>query len=186
MCFGFFFLTACAMGGIQGFAGPSLVSLYGVTLASATTAYTAYMLASAAGMACGGFLAARAGNPDRTIAIAFLFAAALALLIAAGVLAPWMPVPLMGLIGFAAGVAGPSRDLLIRAAAPPNATGRVFGVVYSGLDCGLDLGPLAFGALMDAGRPAAVFLGIAVFQFLAIVTAVGLGGKGRAPVPQSA
>jgi MFS family permease len=94
-------------------------------------------------------------------------------------------VVLMGAIGLASGVAGPSRDLLIRAAAPRNATGRVFGVVYSGLDSGLALGPLLFGTLMDAGHPAWLFVGIALFQALAIATAVGVGSS-RVPALQKA
>ena len=40
------------------------------------------------------------------------------------------------LMGFASGMAGPSRDLLVKRSAPDNATGRVYGVVYSGLDIG--------------------------------------------------
>lgn len=177
LSFGFFFLTAVALGGIQSFASVSLVALYGITLASATTAYTAYMLASAAGMVGGGFIAAKARQHERIIVVAFAFAALMAVLLAMAAVPGWMVVPLMGAIGFASGVAGPSRDLLIRSAAPPNATGRVFGVVYSGLDAGLALGPLMFGALMDAHRPSWVFLCIGLFQALAIATAVGVGGK---------
>lgn len=186
MSFGFFFLTAVALGGIQSFASVSLVALYQVSLATATTAYTIYMLASAGGMVLGGFLAARAERHERTIGAAFTLAALLALLLAAAVVPGWMVVLLMGAIGFAAGIAGPSRDLLIRAAAPKQATGRVFGVVYSGLDSGLAVGPLLFGALMDARHPSWVFVCIALFQCLAIGTAVGVGGKGRAAAPQTA
>jgi MFS family permease len=182
LCFGFFLLTAIALGGIQSFASASLVSLYGVSLASATSAYTMYMLASAAGMVGGGFIAARASNHDRIIVIAFAAAALMAVLLAMAVLPGWMVIPTMGAIGLASGVAGPSRDLLIRAAAPPNATGRVFGVVYSGLDAGLAIGPLLFGALMDANHPSWVFLCIGLFQALAIATAVGVGGKRRPAV----
>lgn len=180
LCFAFFLLTAVALGGIQSFASVSLVALYGMSLSWATGAYTAYMLASALGMAFGGFLAANARQHDRTIAAAFALAAVLALLLAAAVVPAWAAVLLMGAIGLAAGVAGPSRDLMIRAAAPKNATGRVYGVVYSGLDSGMALGPPLFGALMDAGRPAAVFLCIALFQALAIGTAAGVGGNTRA------
>lgn len=186
MSFGFFFLTAVALGGIQSFSSTSLVALYQMSLASATTAYTAYMLASAGGMVLGGFMAAKARNHDRTIAGAFTLAAALAVLLAAAVVPGWMAVLLMGAIGLAAGVAGPPRDLLIRAAAPKNATGRVFGVVYSGLDSGLAVGPLLFGALMDAHHPSWVFICIALFQLLAIATAVGVGGSSRAPALQKA
>ncbi len=184
MSFGFFLLTAVALGGIQSFASTALVSLYGMSLASATTAYTAYMLASAGGMVAGGFLARR-GHAG-TIAMAFGAAAALALLVATASLPAFGAVLAMGAIGLCAGVAGPSRDLLIRAAAPANATGRVFGIVYSGLDSGLALGPLMFGALMDAHRPAWVFVCIALFQALAILTAIGIGGGRRSAAIQNA
>jgi MFS family permease len=186
MCFGFFLLTAVALGGIQSFASVSLVSLYGISLASATSAYTGYMLASAAGMVAGGFVAAKARHHDRIIVMSFSLAALLAVLLAMAVLPGWSVIPVMAAIGLASGVAGPSRDLLIRAAAPPNATGRVFGVVYSGLDAGLSIGPLLFGALMDAHHPAWVFLCIGLFQALAIATAVGVGNKRPAPVLQRA
>lgn len=175
MCFAFFFITAMAFGGIQSFSAQSLRSLYGMSLASATAAYTAYMLASAAGMVWGGFLAGKATRHDRTIAIAFTASGIVALLIAAAIVPPMMAVVLMGAVGFGAGVAGPSRDLLIRSAAPANATGRVYGVVYSGMDVGLSAGPLLFGALMDADHPAWVFAGIGLFQCLAILTAVRVG-----------
>jgi FSR family fosmidomycin resistance protein-like MFS transporter len=59
---------------------------------------------------------------------------------------------LFGVMGFGAGIAGPSRDLLVKQATPAGATGRVYGVVYSGLDVGMTLAPLAFGVLMDAGH----------------------------------
>lgn len=177
LCFAFFFITAMALGGIQSFSSQSLRELYGMSLASATAGYTAYMLASAAGMVWGGFLASKALRHDRTIAIAFTAAGLVALVIAAGVVPPLVAVALMGAIGFGAGVAGPSRDLLIRAAAPKNATGRVYGVVYSGLDIGLAAGPALFGALMDAGRPSWVFVGIGIFQCLAILTAISVGSN---------
>ncbi|MES2295423.1 MAG: MFS transporter [Pseudomonadota bacterium] len=186
MCFAYFFLTAIALAGIQGFAASSLMSLYTMSLAWATTGYSAYMLASAGGMVVGGFLAARAKAHDRTIAVSFTLAALLALVLAAAVVPAALAVVLMGAIGLAAGIAGPSRDLLIRAAAPKNATGRVYGVVYSGLDSGLAVGPLVFGALMDAHHPAWVFVGVALFQALAIGTALGVGGTARRPLLQSA
>lgn len=175
MCFAFFLITAMALGGIQSFSAPSLRELYGMSLASASVGFTAYMLASAAGMVWGGFIAAKTTKHERTIAVAFAIAGCVAVVIAAGAVPAWMAVVLMGAIGFGAGVAGPSRDLLIRAASPKNATGRVYGVVYSGLDIGLAVSPLLFGALMDANHPASVFIGIGVFQVMALITAVSVG-----------
>lgn len=180
LCFGFFLLTAVALGGIQAFSTISLESLYGISHVLATSSYTAYMLASALGMVAGGFLGAGSQHHDRIVALAFSAAALLALVLAAGAGPAWMALPLMALIGLCSGVAGPSRDLMIRAAAPAGATGRVYGVVYSGLDSGLAIGPLLFGLVMDAGHPGWVFAGVALFQALAIATAVGVGGNTRA------
>lgn len=177
LCFGFFLITAMALGGIQSFSSSSLRALYGMSLPLATTAFTAYMLASAAGMLWGGFLAAKTTQHDRTIALAFMASGAMALIIATGWVSAWGALVLMAAVGLGAGIAGPSRDLLIRAAAPKNATGRVYGVVYSGLDAGVAIAPLLFGALMDASHPAWVFICIGVFQMLAIVTAVSVGSN---------
>jgi FSR family fosmidomycin resistance protein-like MFS transporter len=177
MCFAFFLITAMALGGIQSFSSASLREIYGMSLAWATAGFTAYMLASAAGMVWGGFLAAKTTRHERTIAVWFTLAGIMALAIATGVVPPWLAVALMGAVGFGAGVAGPSRDLLIRAAAPKNATGRVYGVVYSGLDVGLAAAPLLFGALMDAHRPSAIFVCIGLFQAIAILTALGVGAN---------
>ena len=107
MCFAFFFITAMALGGIQSFSSSSLRALYGMSLAWATTGYAVYMLASAAGMVWGGFLASKTARHDRTIALAFTFAGVLALVIATGSVSASMAVVLMGAIGFGAGVAGP-------------------------------------------------------------------------------
>jgi len=89
----------------------------------------------------------------------------------------------MACIGFCTGIAGPSRDLLVRRAATSRfgqaAYGRVYGFVYSGLDLGLALAPLVFGGLMDRGRFAAVLMGVAALQGMAIVTAFRVGGVTR-------
>ena len=74
-------------------------------------------------------------------------------------------------MGFGAGTAGPSRDLIVKRASPPNATGRVYGVVYSGLDIGQAVAPLIFGTLMDHRQPALIWLGIAIVQGVLIVNA---------------
>jgi predicted MFS family arabinose efflux permease len=186
LCFAFFLISAVALAGIQSFAVTSLVTLYGMPLAWAASGYTAYMVASAVGTLYGGFLGAGSVRHERAIMLAFGLAALMALVLATAAVPAWLALVLMGLIGLVTGVAGPSRDLMIRGAAPANATGRVFGVVYSGLDSGLALGPLLFGALMDGGHPAGVFAGIAIFQALVIVTALGVGAQVRPARAQTA
>lgn len=187
MCFAFFFVSALSFGGIQSFAPSALRDLYQVPFTFATGCITAYMLASAAGLVAGGFIASRTANHDRVIAAAFAASGLLAVLVASAALPVWSLMIALGAIGFGAGIAGPSRDLLVRAASPRNATGRVYGVVYSGLDIGLSLGPFMFGALMDARRPGLVFTMIGIFQVLALAAAVGVGTQSvRTTAPRSA
>ncbi|KAI3598155.1 Fosmidomycin resistance protein [Cupriavidus necator H850] len=179
VCWAFFLLTTFSAAGIQSFAPTALTYLYGMPFTLATASYTIYMLCSAGGMIVGGFAASRTSDHDRLIAVSFTVSGLMAVLVGLD-LVPALLVPvLMGVIGFGAGTAGPSRDLLVRAAAPAGATGRVYGVVYSGLDIGLACGPLFFGALMDAKLPAWVFFMIGGFQLLSIFTAVTVGNGNR-------
>jgi len=179
MCFAFFFLITCAFGAIQNFATPLLRHLYGLPLATAAAALSTYLLAGAGGIFLGGFVARHQAH-ERIIALALSLAAALALVLAFGSLPGWAVLPLMAGIGFCTGLAGPSRDLLVRRAATARfgkaAFGRIYGFVYSGLDVGLATAPLIFGGFMDQGRDSAVLVGIALFQAAAILTALRVGG----------
>lgn len=178
LCFLFFLFITSAFGAIQNFASPILQALYGLSLTTGALALSTYLLGSAAGIVLGGFLAKK-GEHDQLIAAALGFAAALAIVLAAQVAPAWMVLPLMAGIGFCTGIAGPSRDLLVRRAATARfgqaAFGRIYGFVYSGLDLGLALAPLLFGGMMDARRFGEVLIGIAVLQTLAIVSALRVG-----------
>ncbi|MCC7548255.1 MAG: MFS transporter [Burkholderiales bacterium] len=176
MCFAFFFITSLSLGGIQSFASSALSDLYGLPIALALSAISVYMVSQGAGMIVGGFLAARTIHHERIIAIAFALAGMICVLIGSGEVPGALTLALLGLVGFGAGIAGPARDLLVRAASPRGATGRVYGVVYSGLDVGMSLAPLMFGAMMDSRHPGWVFVAIGLFQALALFTALGLGG----------
>jgi MFS transporter, FSR family, fosmidomycin resistance protein len=189
MCFAFFLISVMAFGALQNFAPPLLERTYGVSLAFATSALTAYLLGGAAGTATGGFFAARDEHEDRRVAMALFAAALCAVALATGAVPSWSVVALMGCMGFSVGFIGPSRDMLVRRAATSTfgtgAFGRVYGFVYSGIDAGLALAPLAFGPLMDAGHYTQVLWGVAVLQVLAIGTALGVGSRARAQQPQT-
>ncbi len=183
MCFGFFLTATMAFGALQNFAPTLLERLYGLSLPIATSALSAYLVGGAGGTFAGGFLAARRGDQDRIIAAALFAAALMALLLATGTPPPWTVVGLMAVMGFGTGIAGPSRDLLVRRAATSGfgvrSFGRIYGVVYSGLDVGLAAAPLVFGRSMDAGRFQQVLIGVAILQGLAILTAIGVGVRAR-------
>ena len=190
MCFLFFLLITMALAALQNF-GPSVLhNVYGMSLAAGASALTAFLLGGAAGMATGGFLVARHNAHDRLIAVVLALAAGFALAIATGAVPVWSVTALMAGMGFFTGMAGPSRDMLVRRAATARfgqrAYGRVYGFVYSGLDVGFALAPvLIFGPLMDAGLFALVLVGAAVSQALAVLTALGVG-RGVNRQPQSA
>ncbi|MBM3393849.1 MAG: MFS transporter [Betaproteobacteria bacterium] len=184
--FAFFFITAIALGGIQTFAPSALKDLYGISTAAASMCITVYMAASATGLLAGGFLAARAEHHEHVVSAALAITGALAMLLATGWFHAGVVVAVLALIGFGNGLAGPSRDLMVRAAAPKGATGRVYGVVYSGLDVGLAIAPLMFGAMMDAHHPGWLFIAIGLFLLLAVVTALRVGGYRRAATIQPA
>jgi MFS family permease len=89
--------------------------------------------------------------------------------------------------GFAVGIGGPSRDLMIKKATPKGATGRVYGLVYSGLDVGFAISPLIFGAFMDHGWYGPTLACAALVLLLSVVAALGVGRKtAAASQPQAA
>jgi MFS family permease len=171
MCFAFFFWYAAVLSVIQTFAPSAAQRLHDVPVALVAMCLTIYMLGSAGGMVLGGFLAADAKRCERVVGAGFGIAAALALLLALGNLAAWTVPVLFGLMGFASGMAGPSRDLLVKKSTPDNASGRVYGVVYAGLDIGQALAPLLFGLLMDNGQYRSVLLGLVLLQLVLVASA---------------
>ncbi len=171
MCFAFFFFYAAALSGVQAFAPEAAKLLHGVPEHAAAMCLTIYMVCSAGGMVVGGFLASDPARCERIVGAGFGLVASIALVIGFASI-PALAVPLLfGAMGFGAGIAGPSRDLLVKRSAPDNATGRVYGVVYSGLDIGQAIAPLVFGTLMDLHQPSMVWLGIALVQAVLIVSA---------------
>jgi len=183
MCFAFFLVSVMAFGGLQNFAPPVLARAYGVSFTVATSGLTAYLLGSAAGVGAGGFFASKGQHQERLIAIALFAAALCSIALASGEAPRWSLIALMGMMGFGVGFSGPSRDILVRRAATGSfgsaAYGRVYGFVYSGVDTGLAIAPLAFGIFMDAGHYASVLWGVAALQSLAIVAALGVGLRAR-------
>jgi MFS family permease len=170
-CFVFFLVAAVALGAMQSFAPAAASHLHGVSAEQVALSLSAYMVAAAGGMVLGGHLVRDARRSAHIAALGFGAAGLLALALGLGNWPPVMVPVLCALMGLGSGIAGPSRDLLVKQATPPGATGRVYGVVYSGLDVGMTVAPLIFGALMDAGRYRSVWVGVALLFGLLILTA---------------
>jgi MFS family permease len=183
--FCYFALIAAALIGVQNFSVTALVELYDPPLYLATAGLTAYLGGSAAGILLGGELA------DRFPRHALIATGGLALGATFMGCVALFPLPMSVIIvllasaGFCVGGTNPSRDILVRAATPPGATGKVFGFVYSGLDLGGALAPLLFGWLMDGGQFRGVFLVVAAMYVIGILSVLQLK-RGRQTVPAAA
>jgi MFS transporter, FSR family, fosmidomycin resistance protein len=175
LCFSFFFWSTAAMSAIQSFASPALHQIYGLPLGATSLVVTGFMLCSAGGMIAGGFLVGRAERLERLIAVCLLAAAGMLLLAGSGVLPGYVAIAVAALAGAGTGLAGPSRDMLIKRASPPGATGRVYGTVYSGLDLGFAVSSPLFGALMDHGHPGGVFMGASLALVMGVASAAMVG-----------
>jgi MFS family permease len=167
----FLFFVVMAMGqiGFQTFAPPALIEMYGTGLTLANVAVTAFLFGTLFGVLIGGVLADRGGRHD-LIAGVFTVATAVTIVGTALLSLPdAVRLALFALAGIAFGIVFPSRDMLVRAAAPRESTGKIFGFVYSGLDVGSALIPVAMGWLLDRGAAPWVFAVIGICFALAIV-----------------
>lgn len=185
MCFGYFVMIGVAFIAIQTFGVSAMVSLYGVNVALASAALTAYLIGGATGIFCGGFLAVRASRHD-LVAVSGMVASATLMFTLASAWLPAAALPLlMAAAGFSGGITNPSRDLIVRASTPPGATGKVYGFVYSGLDVGSMVTPLIFGWLLDRGEPATVFYTVVAVLVASILTVLQLPGRAAANAAQA-
>ncbi len=168
----FFMLLNLSNAGIGNFGVVALMSGYGASFSSANIALTAFLGFSAAGVLAGGFLADRTRRHGQVAAACFAVNAAIVLLIAVVPLPSLILTIAMACAGFLGGVIAPSRDMLVRNAAPPGAAGRAFGIVSTGFNIGGIISPLLFGWIMDRNLPHWVFGASVVFMVLTVVLAL--------------
>jgi MFS family permease len=151
--------------------------MHGVSFEAATLTITGYLLAGAGGIFVGGFVAARTPHSDRVVALCMAAGAVLLAVCGAGWLGANATMLMLASSGFAIGIGGPSRDMMIKKATPAGATGRVYGLVYSGLDTGFAVSPLIFGRFMDRGWYGATLLGAAAVLLISVVAALAVGQR---------
>jgi FSR family fosmidomycin resistance protein-like MFS transporter len=168
----FFVLLAMMSGGLYNYSVVAFGALYGTPVTTANAALTGNLLLSAIGVLIGGVLV---GRTTRHGLVAMLGLAGIALfvaLVAQFDLGSLALIAAMSAAGFCSGVIMPSRDMIVREVTPPGSFGKVFGFVTTGFNIGGIISPLIFGAIMDHGSPKLVFLLVAAFSLIAIVTVV--------------
>jgi MFS family permease len=164
-----FMLLSLSVAGISNFGVVALMSGYGASYSAANVALTAFLGASAAGVLAGGFLADHTERHGYVAAACFAVNAGIVLLIALLTLPGWALTAMMTVAGFLSGVIAPSRDMLVRNAAPPGAAGRAFGIVSTGFNLGGIVSPLLFGWIMDQSAPHWVFGASVIFMVATVL-----------------
>ena len=175
----FFACTSIALSSVQNYTIPLLGQLYDLSKVAASSALSGYMVASALGMAAGGFLVSANPRTERTVTVALILAGLTLVVLALGLVPAGLAAAVVGLAGFCSGVAAPSRDMLIRRVTPKGTIGSVYGLVYSGMDVGSALGPLAFGLLLDAGISQGPWVGAGVAFAVAALLAQWIAVQAR-------
>ncbi|WP_114374450.1 MFS transporter [Elioraea thermophila] len=182
----FLFMTLIAMGGFgaQTYMVAALPKLHGVSIATAATAMTVWLVSSTLGTLAGGWIADRTG---RHVAVVTAMMLSAGVLVAALGLLPLGAAGIIALAagaGFGLGVVMPSRDLIVRETAPPGTAGQVFGFVSSGLPLGQALAPAPLGLLMDVDLPSVMFVACGVVLAAAVLTVHGARASRRVvPAP---
>ncbi|HTQ33272.1 MAG TPA: MFS transporter [Stellaceae bacterium] len=171
---GFFALLSLSGSGISNFSVVALRGAFDTPLATASIALTVYLSMQALGVLAGGFIADKTRRHAEVASIGYAVNACIVLAIGTLGLGAAPLFLAMGCAGLLGGLIMPSRDMLVRAAAPPGAIGRTFGVVTSGFSIGGMVGPLLFGFIMDHHAPRWVFgASVVVMIIVAVVALVG-------------
>ena len=168
----FFVLLAMMSGGMYNYSVVAFGALYGTPVTTANAALTGNLLLSAIGVLIGGVLVGRTTRHGLVAALGLAGIALFIALVAEIDVGSLALIAAMSAAGFCSGVIMPSRDMIVREVTPPGSFGKVFGFVTTGFNIGGVISPLIFGAIMDHGSPKLVFLLVAAFSLIAIVTVV--------------
>lgn len=168
-----FMILNLSTGAIERFSVSALVEGFAVTLSTANIALTAFLFASASGVLVGGYLADRTERHGFVAATAFAMAALLVAMVILVPLPDALLILTMGAAGFLTGIVAPSRDMLVRAAAPPGQEGKIFGIVSTGFNIGGVIGPILFGFLLDSRLPSAVLWASVGFMVITALIVIG-------------
>jgi MFS family permease len=164
----FFMLLNLSTSALQNFSVVALMKISHIPLSVASAGLTAYLVGVAGGVLAGGHIADLTKRHGNVASAGFAVTALITFAIGTFGFGGYTVVALLGLAGFCSGLILPSRDMLVRAAAPPEAVGRVFGIVTTGVNLGGTIGPVIYGWLIDRGQPRTVFYLACLFMLVTI------------------
>jgi len=182
----FFVLFAMATIGLQQFTPLALVQDQGLTLVAANAGIFSFLIGAPIGILVGGILADKMGRHLETVGAACFLGVSI---LVRGI--GWLDMTgtalyaVFGTAGIVFGIALPSRDMVVRAATPEGASGRVFGFVYGGLDTGAAITPVIYGWFLDLHHPDWVFTSSSILFLLAAILMIGTAKFTLMPRPRS-
>jgi MFS family permease len=166
----FFILLSMSGGGLYNYLVATLGALYGTPATVANTALTGLLAMSAVGVLVGGQLTGFTSRHGLVTAIGLICTATVCVLVGTIDFPALALIMLMSSVGFFNGLTMPSRDMIVRAAAPRSAYGRVFGFVTTGFHLAGIVSPIIFGQMLDHGYPREIFFFMAFCALLSIAT----------------
>ena len=164
----FYVASASAHSAINSFSVVVLSQQYGAPLALANGVLSAFLIAAVIGVVLGGFLADRTDRHDRILVATFAVSALCIGGVATGALPLWLIAAAITLAGLMRGIVSPSRDLMVREAAPGGLLGTVMAFVTFGFTIGSSSMPVICGWLVDLGYGDAIFWLSATMMLLVI------------------
>jgi MFS transporter, FSR family, fosmidomycin resistance protein len=166
--FGFFMVSSMAGAGIQSWLITVLHSTHGLTLESASSALTGYMIGTMSGVLLGGWVADRTDRHLPFVIVLTVIGSAVLLWVDLVPMAQLATVLVLFAGGLSIGASRTPRDVMVKDAAPPGEMGKVFGFVSAGLALGGAIMPVPYGLLIDAGRPDLVLVVVAGLWLLSL------------------
>ncbi len=167
----FFALISLAFSSFQSFGVTLMKQYYQYSSNIIGIIATMFLICGAIGMIAGGWLVIHIPRNDKQVGWAYFVSAMGALCIGFNLASPFIALIIIAIMGFVHGLATPSRDMLMKRSIPKGATGRVYGLVYSGADVGSSVGPMVCGWMIDHHLSHEVFLMLAGVQLLIVASA---------------
>ncbi len=167
--FGFFLVSSMAGAGIQSWLITVLHATHGLTLESAASALTFYMVGTMSGVLVGGWVADRTDRHLGFVVVLTVIGAALLLWVDLVSMTQLATIGVLFLGGLSIGASRTPRDVMVKDAAPPGQIGKVFGFVSAGMSLGGAIMPVPYGMLIDSGRPDLVLVLVAGLWLLSLL-----------------
>jgi predicted MFS family arabinose efflux permease len=168
--FSFFLVITMVTSGIQAFGIFTLIELHSVSKTTASTALTAFLIASAFGVIAGGWIADKTPRHSVIATIAFLTTAAALVVIGEINIPVFALLAVFAGIGILQGLVKPARDMMVRDAMPPGTAGTIFAFMSTGRLIGSAITPIIVGLLITNGMTDKVFMMLAIFSVIGLAT----------------